>query len=182
MSLEGRDRFVSMIGIEQDWKVLETGCGEGGFTVALCKLLGKGFVATVDIMKYWAEKAKDRIRAAGLWKKADVIIADSSALPFKDEVFDLATSYRFFTEIRNPKTTSKILEEIGRVLKKNHEVAIFDNSFMPTNESQRLYMRFWNLWNKFLKLAGEYAWTQKLKLEEFLSWEMRVQGYSSEFY
>jgi ubiquinone/menaquinone biosynthesis C-methylase UbiE len=168
VSLESRDKFASMICLQQQWRVLEIGCGEGGFTVSLCKFIEEGFVASVDIMKYWAEKAKNRIRSTGLSKKADVIVADSTALPFKDEVFDLATSYRFFSEIRNPKTTSRILREIKRVLKKNHQITIFDNSFMPTNESQRLYMKFWNLWNAFLKLAGEYTWTQELKPKEFV--------------
>ncbi|MEM3055281.1 MAG: class I SAM-dependent methyltransferase [Candidatus Bathyarchaeia archaeon] len=168
MSLEGRDKFASMIGLQQQWRVLETGCGEGGFTVLVCKFIEEGFVVSVDIMRYWAEKAKNMIRSNGLSKKADVIVADSTALPFKEGIFDLATSYRFFSEIRNPKTTSRILREIKRVLKKNHPITIFDNSFMPTNESQRLYMKFWNLWNEFLKLAGEYTWTQELKPKEFV--------------
>ena len=96
MSLESRDKFATMIGLQQQWRVLETGCGEGGFTVSLCKFIEEGFVASVDIMRYWAEKAKNRIRLTGLSQKADVIVADITALPFKDEVFDLATSYRFF--------------------------------------------------------------------------------------
>jgi ubiquinone/menaquinone biosynthesis C-methylase UbiE len=169
MSLEGRDKFAGLIALKQYWTVLETGCGEGGFTVSLLQIIEEGFVVSVDIMKYWAQKAKNRIRLAGLCKKAEVVVADSTFLPFRDEVFDLATSYRFFSEIRKPQTTLRILGEIKRVLRKDHQIAIFDNSFMPTNESQRLYMKFWKVWNEFLKLADEYTWTQELKPEKFVN-------------
>jgi ubiquinone/menaquinone biosynthesis C-methylase UbiE len=117
VSISDRDKFASMVGVRKNWVILETGCGEGGFTVALARHVKSGLVTSVDIMRYWAEKAKASLKSRDVFENVDILVADGSALPFENDVFDLATSYRFVSEIREPKIALEIFGEIRRVLR-----------------------------------------------------------------
>jgi ubiquinone/menaquinone biosynthesis C-methylase UbiE len=163
VSISDRDKFAGMVGIKENQIILETGCGEGGFTVALARHVKSGFVASADAVRCWAEKAKDSAKSGGVFQNVDILVADGSALPFKNNVFDVATSYRFVSEIREPRVALEIFREIRRVLKTRQRIVIFDNSFSPKNQAQKTRLEFGILWNEFLKKAGEYSWTQEPK-------------------
>ena len=97
---------------------LDVGCGPGNITAALARAAGlDGLALGVDI----SEPMLARAVAAEAGRQVGFLRADAQQLPFRDEVFDAATSLAVFQLIPDPVAA---VSEIVRVLKPGGRVAI----------------------------------------------------------
>lgn len=114
----GRKRAAAMLleelGIfpREGKKVLEVGCGEGGWLPDLLGWrLAAGDLHGIDFDE--ARLAVARRRLPGCHFSA----ADAAALPFADKGFDLVIASTVFSSILEPELQEKIAAEISRVLR-----------------------------------------------------------------
>ncbi len=112
-------------------KILDVGCGLGGFILACqdngIKALG------LEIDHYAAEIA--RLRLGG---NESVVVSDGENLPFGNDSFDIVTS---ITVIEHVKDIEKSLREARRVLKRGGCLVIFAPNYLFPWEGH--YKLFW---------------------------------------
>lgn len=91
-------------------KVLDIGCGTGHGTNVLAKKFTHVF--GLDTSEEGIEYAKKN------WKKKNIsfLVGSGTAMPFKNNTFDITVAFEVFEHIKNWK---KFLEEIRRVTKRN---------------------------------------------------------------
>jgi ubiquinone/menaquinone biosynthesis C-methylase UbiE len=84
-----RRELAERLHLTADSRVLELGPGPGFFSVSIAHRVPSGHLCLVDLQREMLEKARARIRRAGV---ANVSFAQASAtaLPFAGEVFDAA--------------------------------------------------------------------------------------------
>ncbi|MGB9758982.1 MAG: class I SAM-dependent methyltransferase [Thermoproteota archaeon] len=100
------------------WKkyglALDEGCGPGTNSATIAENVK--FYVALDISLGMIREAKDEIKATK-WK-ADLVVADATFLPFKNEIFDLLVAVAIFHHL--PKDDVKTaLGEVRRVLKRS---------------------------------------------------------------
>ncbi|MFO0910619.1 MAG: class I SAM-dependent methyltransferase [Isosphaeraceae bacterium] len=117
-----RDRFLSHIagaevrgaalaaGLPSSGKVLEVGCGTGGFLVAASRL-GREVVG-VDIASRWLVVARRRLDDHGI--EVPLVLAEAERLPWPDRTFDLVVADSLIEHLDRPDLA---LFEWARVLR-----------------------------------------------------------------
>lgn len=109
---------VEWLRIPAGGTALDVGCGPGNITAALARAAGlDGLALGIDI----SEPMLTRAVAAEAGRQVGFLRADAQQLPFRDEVFDAATSLAVFQLIPDPVAA---VSEIVRVLKPGGRVAI----------------------------------------------------------
>ena len=71
--------------------VLDVGCGPGMQTLVLAEALN-GVVTAVDLSPAYLDQLRDRVEAAGLAARIEILAGDMTALPFPAQRFDLIWS------------------------------------------------------------------------------------------
>lgn len=126
--LEGLRKNISeSLGLKAGMKILDVGAGWGLFAIEMAKQLKKGEVVGIDIA------SDDIINARKLVKEAEVedIVSiqemDATELSFRDNHFDLATSFLGMRDIhmtRGKRGVKKAVEEMIRVVKPNGKIVL----------------------------------------------------------
>ncbi len=120
----GRQQYQRVVEAAKGWKftsVLDVGCGTGGLLAALRRPRAK--LAGEDISPQMIAEAKKR-----LGDSADMRVADSEKLPWKDGSFDLIVSTDSLHHWPHPL---QAFSEMKRVLKKGGHVVIADVTAPP---------------------------------------------------
>jgi ubiquinone/menaquinone biosynthesis C-methylase UbiE len=113
-------------GIQPGMSVLEVGPGNGTYTIATARRVGKaGKVFTIDIEPRMIQRVTQRARAEGI-SNIEARLANVYELPFDDETFDLVYMIAVINEIPH---SEKALREFRRVLKSNGKL-VFSELFM----------------------------------------------------
>jgi len=122
-------QFISLCGLQRDWKVLDVGCGSGRLTVPLALYLRKGSYYGIDIVpagiNWCLEKIKPHFPNVN-FELADVHnahynpngneYADKYSFPYADNTFDLIFLTSVFTHMKT-SDVENYTSEIHRVLK-----------------------------------------------------------------
>lgn len=144
--LEKISRLEKITGKFKNKKLLDVGCGTGGF-LKIAKQKG------AIIFGLEPEKtAVDICRIKGL---ANIKLGFSEKLPFQNDYFDIVYCYTVLEHVDN---VSKSLEEMVRVTKKNGKVYIQTPNYLSCYEGH--YKVFWlplfpkKLASIYLKLRG----------------------------
>jgi len=128
-------------------KILEVGCGTAFVSLYFAK---RGYAATcLDINEEVLKAAKENFKKEGVL--ADFVVGDSEKLSFKDEQFDVVTSFGLLEHFSNPRPTIK---ESARVLKSG---GLFFADVVPSRFSCQ---SFGNIFNALSSLS---YWTLKGK-------------------
>lgn len=107
--------------IEDDFTILDVGCGGGKTVERLSKLSPKGKVYGIDYSELAVKKSTKFNKKAIKQGRVQIDHGSVSDLPYKDETFDLVTAvetYYFWPDKIND------LKEIKRVLKPNGKVLL----------------------------------------------------------
>jgi len=130
-------------------KILDIACGTGDFTIAIAKHAPQGsHITGVDISEGMIAVMKDKVSAAGLDDKIDIVRCNGERLDFPSNSFDRVT---IAFGIRNFENREKALLESLRVLKAGGRLVILELS-IPSNKLIRSVYELYFL--KILPLIG----------------------------
>lgn len=95
--------IVRKIGVQKGMTVVDVGCGQGGFTAAVAKTVGKhGKVLAVDISDEYLDEFTKRVDKYHVKERVAFSQADSANLiaVIPDETADMVASYRLLEELK----------------------------------------------------------------------------------
>lgn len=137
-------KLARKIGAHAGMTVVDMGCGQGGFTVSLAKIVGeKGKVLAVDVTDEYLEEFTDRLNMHGVKNVVTFIQADAADLEdvLPNGFADIVASYRFLEELQQPDAMPKVVKEMARIVKKGGKVGIVELCTEPKNKAEEAYIR-----------------------------------------
>jgi ubiquinone/menaquinone biosynthesis C-methylase UbiE len=133
------------IGVRAGMTVVDLGCGQGGFTVSLAKIVGeRGKVLAVDVSdKYVKGEFAERLQEHGVRNIVTFVQADAARLKgvLPDGTADVVASYRLLEELKHPEDMGKVVKEEARIVKEDGKVCIIELCTKPRNEAEEAYVR-----------------------------------------
>lgn len=135
------------------WKkyglALDEGCGPGTNFTTIVE--NAKFYVALDISSGMIREAKEKMKTM-MWK-ADLIVADATFLPFKDEIFDLLVAVAIFHHL--PKEdVEAALGEVRRVLRRSG-ITIFTFWNIKVVKESKILERKENLFYIAWKLSSK---------------------------
>jgi len=129
-----RDKILEDIPLKKGDRVLDYGCGPGGYTFPAAKMTGnEGIVYALDIHPRAVERIKRISKKKGI-KNIKTIKTDcSTGLP--DRSLDLVLLFDIYHDLGEPE---KILEELHRVLKPGGTLA-FNDHHMTDGQIRKIF-------------------------------------------
>jgi ubiquinone/menaquinone biosynthesis C-methylase UbiE len=120
-----------------DWngkgKALDIGCGNAPLVIKLAKKYPEGQITGIDYWRkmwgYSKSVCERNARIEGVSKRVIFQNASGSALPYKDESFDVVVSNLAFHEVRDIKDKKEVIRETLRVVKKGGRF-VFQDLFL----------------------------------------------------
>jgi phosphoethanolamine N-methyltransferase len=104
-------------------KVLDLGCGVGGYDILLLAAHGAGKVVGVDIDAASLEIARRRASSAGVGERIEFRHVSPGPLPFDDASFDIVFSKDTIVDLPDKRTA---LDELSRVLAPGGSIVLSD--------------------------------------------------------
>jgi ubiquinone/menaquinone biosynthesis C-methylase UbiE len=130
--LQPPDETAARHGIEPGMSVLDIGPGNGTYTIAAARRVGRaGRVFAVDIEPRMVARVRQRVADAGVGN-VEARVADAHDLPFTEDSFDVITMISVLGEIPEP---DRALAECQRVLKPGGILAI--SELLPDPDYKR---------------------------------------------
>ena len=111
--IELKLKLARKIGVNAGMTVVDLGCGQGGFTAALAKIVGKrGKVLAVDVSSEYSAEFTERLEKHGVKNIVTFIQTDAVKLKdvIPDEVADVVASYRLLEELKQPNAMPQIVK------------------------------------------------------------------------
>jgi ubiquinone/menaquinone biosynthesis C-methylase UbiE len=137
-------RVASSAGIQEGMTVVDMGCGQGGFTAAVAKLVGeKERVLAVDVTDEYLVEFAERVNKYGVKSRVTFIQADGTCLKerISDDAADMVVSFRLLEELKKPEYMPEIVREMVRVAKNNGEICLTELSTVSRNKAEEVYIR-----------------------------------------
>jgi ubiquinone/menaquinone biosynthesis C-methylase UbiE len=118
-----RRDIVKEVGLKEGFRVLDFGCGPGGYVSAVAELIGQsGKIFALDINPFAIQMVK-KLAVKKELSNVQTILSDcETGLP--DESIDVVLLYDAFHDFANPNA---VLEELHRVLKANGVLSFSDH-------------------------------------------------------
>lgn len=128
-TLKPRKNIVAEVGIEQGFKVLDFGCGPGGYVLSVSALIGEtGRLYALDVLPIAVDMVKNLIKKNNL-KNVETILSNcNTGLP--NGSLDVVLLYDAFHDLENQEA---VLQEIHRVLKPNGKLSFSDHHMKEAN-------------------------------------------------
>lgn len=118
-----RSRILEEVGIKNGHRVLDYGCGPGGYVTPVTKLIGdSGALYALDIHPLAVESVQTLISKKGI-PNVQVILSDCNT-GLADESIDVVLLYDILHDLEN---RDEILSELHRVLKPESVLSITDH-------------------------------------------------------
>jgi ubiquinone/menaquinone biosynthesis C-methylase UbiE len=115
--VQSPERTVAAIGIGQDDRVLELGCGPGYFSAALVQATGGG-VVLLDLQAEMLEMTRERVPPQD---SSFRVQADGARLPFADASFDVVFVATVLGELPD---RGECLDEVRRIVRPGGVLAV----------------------------------------------------------
>jgi len=117
--------ILKQLKLKDDMSAADFGCGSGGWTIPLAKILEKGKVFAFDIQEEMLSALRGRAKLENLQnietKRCDLEEPKSTRL--EDNSLDLVLIPNLLFQIKNKKD---IIEEAKRILKKDGKILVLD--------------------------------------------------------
>jgi cyclopropane fatty-acyl-phospholipid synthase-like methyltransferase len=137
-------KVASYIGVRKGMTVVDAGCGQGGFTASLAKIVGdKGKILAVDASDEYLKEFTERLDKYGVRNRVAFIKADGTNLGdvLSCCVADMVTGFRLLEELKTCEDMPKIIGEIVRVAKRGGKVCLIELSTAAKNKAEEAYIR-----------------------------------------
>lgn len=106
--------------VRKEHRLLDVGCGPGGFTAVLAELSGN--VTGLDVSEAWVESAQRTFREHAL-DGARAVLGTGERMPFEDASFDVVTLIDVLHHLDHPRA---VLAEARRVLAPGGRLLVFE--------------------------------------------------------
>ncbi|MGA1841411.1 MAG: class I SAM-dependent methyltransferase [bacterium] len=114
-----RNFLIKKTGMSSGDRVMDICTGTGAVCMAAHKAVApEGFVIGMDFSYGMLKKAKEKAREKG-FSRLFLVVGDVAEMPFRENTFDCLTCSHAMYELK-PDVRMKALNEIYRVLKRNH--------------------------------------------------------------
>ena len=124
-----REEVLREVGIQPGFRVLDYGCGPGGYIIAAAELVGKsGMVYALDIHPLAIQRVQESISKRRLTNVETIRSDCRTGLP--DNSMDVVLLYDVFHELSDPQA---VLAELHRVLKQGG-ILSFNDHHMSDDE------------------------------------------------
>ena len=87
-----RERLVREMDFRDAPRVLDLAAGTGDLTLTIARRAPRTRIIGVDLARGMLQRGQKKIKQAGLDGRISLIVADVTALPFKDDAFDAITN------------------------------------------------------------------------------------------
>jgi cyclopropane fatty-acyl-phospholipid synthase-like methyltransferase len=137
-------RVAEHIGVQKGMIVVDVGCGQGGFTASLAKIVGEeGRVLAIDVSDEYLTEFMGRLDRYGVRNRVTFLRADGANLRhvIADDFADMVVSFRVIEELKTPADMPKIIGEMVRVARKGGKVCLTELSTAARNKAEELYLR-----------------------------------------
>lgn len=138
-----RETFFAALPMQQSISLLDAGCGRGGHSRAIAKLIGSGGSVTgVDKSQHMIDAARQVPVEPG-YATLTFNVGDIAKLPYSDNTFDGIICDRVFIHLENPLG---VLKELRRVLKPTGWIGMTEPTWsklklQPDSRETRLLMQ-----------------------------------------
>jgi phosphoethanolamine N-methyltransferase len=116
------ERMLSGVSVDGH-KVLDLGCGVGGYDMLLVAAHGAGKVVGVDIDAASLEIARRRTSSAGVGERVEFRRVSPGPLPFDDATFDIVFSKDIIVDLPDKRSA---VDELFRVLQPGGSIVLSD--------------------------------------------------------
>jgi len=124
-----RKNILKEVGIKPGFRVLDYGCGPGGYIIPIARLVGEsGKVYALDIHPLAIQKVQDIASKKHLTNVKTILSSCQTGLP--DNTLDAVLLYDIFHHLSDPHV---VLKELCRVLKSDG-ILSFNDHHMKENE------------------------------------------------
>jgi len=106
-------RLVDHLHLTRTSRVLEVGPGPGFFSIAVARAIPEGRLELVDIQREMLQKARGRLRRAGV-PNTGYTQASAVRLPFRSDAFDVAFLVAVLGEVSDPKACLASIADVLR--------------------------------------------------------------------
>jgi len=122
-ALKPRKNIIEEVGIKQGFRVLDFGCGPGGYVLPVSELIGEtGKLYALDVLPVAIDMVKNLAKKKNL-KNVETILSEcNTGLP--NNSADVVLLYDTFHDLDNQNA---VLEELHRVLKPNGTLSFSDH-------------------------------------------------------
>jgi cyclopropane fatty-acyl-phospholipid synthase-like methyltransferase len=137
-------KIASHIGVEKGMTIVDVGCGQGGFTASLAKIVGeKGKILAVDVSDEYLKEFTERLDKYCVKNMVAFIQVDGTHLRdvLSSCIADVVTGFRLLEELKRCKDMPKIIGEMVRVAKDGGKVCLIELSTVARNKAEEAYIR-----------------------------------------
>jgi len=122
-AIKPRKNIIEEVGIKQGFKVLDYGCGPGGYVLPVSELIGEtGKLYAIDVLSVAVDMVKNLAKKNKL-KNVETILSDCNTGLQSDSI-DVVLLYDTFHDLDNQNA---VLQELHRVLKPNGILSFSDH-------------------------------------------------------
>lgn len=108
-------RSLELLRLQPGTRVLDVGCGPGALLPALAQLVGaEGRVVGLDYAAPLLETARERVEAAGVGERVELVAGDAHRLPFADASFDAVHVERVLMHLEDPDAAIREMRRVTR--------------------------------------------------------------------
>jgi ubiquinone/menaquinone biosynthesis C-methylase UbiE len=137
-------KVASRIGVRKGMTVVDVGCGQGGFTASLAKIVGeKGKIFAADVSDEYVKEFTERLDKYCVKNRVTFIQADGTNLGdvLSSCVADVVAGFRLLEELKRCEDMPKIIGEMVRVAKDSGKVCLIELSTVARNKAEEAYIR-----------------------------------------
>lgn len=137
-------KVAAFIGLQKGMTVIDVGCGQGGFTASLAKMVGeRGKVLAVDVSDEYVNEFTERLDKYGVKNRVAFIQADGTNLGdvLSAGVADVVAGFRLLEELKRCEDMPKVIGGMVRVAKDGGKVCLVELSTEAKNKAEEAYIR-----------------------------------------
>jgi ubiquinone/menaquinone biosynthesis C-methylase UbiE len=124
--------------------IVDVGCGQGGFTVALAKTVAKnGKVVSVDVSNEYQAEFTERLERHAIRDRVTFVQADAANLKgvLPSGAADVVASYRLIEELKDCHDMPKVVGEMIRITRIGGRTCLVEMSTEAENKAEEVYIR-----------------------------------------
>jgi len=125
-------------------RIVDVGCGQGGFTAALGRTVGNhGKVQAVDVSDEYLAEFNERLAKHGVENAVTFIQADATCLSsvISEGTADIVTAYRLLEELQCCGDMPEVIAQMATIVKRGGRVCLAELNAETKNEAEENYVR-----------------------------------------